>query len=120
MSGTIRVSLALLVAAASISLAVVAGATARGVTPDQLTAAGWHCVPDPGGAPRTVCSDPGQGPPVANGSPTYNLTVFGLDGTFIGTIHLIRGDLYQGQPCPPSGALYFFIARIGYYRCEHF
>ena len=120
MSGTIRVSLALLIAAASISLAVVGGATAQGVTPDQLVAAGWTCVPDPGGAPRTVCSDPGQGPPVANGSPTYNLTVFGLDGTFIGTIHLIRGDLYHGQPCPPSGALYFFIARIGYYRCAHF
>ena len=44
MSGTIRVSLALLIAAASISLAVVAGATAQGATADQLMAAGWHCV----------------------------------------------------------------------------
>jgi hypothetical protein len=29
-----------------------------------------------------------MGPPVANGSPTYDLNVFALDGTFIGTIHL--------------------------------
>jgi hypothetical protein len=122
MSGTIRVSLALLIAAAAISLALVGGATAQGVTPDQLTAAGWTCYLDPG-APRTVCADPGQGRPVPaepDGALSYNLTVFALDGTYIGTLHLIRGDLYHGQPCPPSGAPYFFISRIGYYRCEHF
>jgi hypothetical protein len=45
---------------------------------------------------------------------------FGLDGSFIGTIHLIRADLYRGQPCPQAGGLYFFIPPIGYYRCEHF
>lgn len=104
------------------SLAVVAAAPAEGVTPDQLTDAGWTCFVDPG-APRIVCSDPGHGRPIPgdpNAPPSYSFKVFALDGTFTGTLHLIRADLYQGEPCPPSGATYFFIPVIGYYRCEHF
>jgi hypothetical protein len=122
MSRRIRVSIALLIAAASISLAAVGGATAQGVSPEQLVAAGWTCFPDPGAPTRTVCSDPGHGRPVPgdpNAPPSYNFKLF-QDGSFIGTSHLIRADLYRGQKCPPSGALYFFIAPIGYYRCEHF
>jgi hypothetical protein len=46
--------------------------------------------------------------------------VFTLDGEFMGTIHLIRGDLYRGEPCPRSGGPYVFIAPLGYYKCEHF
>ena len=124
MSRTIRVSLALFIAAASISLTAVGGATAQGVTPDQLIAAGWTCFRDPNPAtPRTVCSDPGHGQPVPgdpNAPPSYNFKIFSLGGTFVGTAHLIRDDLYQGQPCPQTGGLYFHIAVIGYYRCEHF
>ena len=124
MSRTIRVSLALFIAAASISLAAVGAATAQGVTPDRLVAAGWTCFLDPAAPTRTVCSDPGHGRPVPgdpNAPPSYNFKLFKtLDGSFIGTSHLIRADLYSGQPCPPSGGLYFFIAPIGYYRCEHF
>ena len=122
MSRTIRVSLALLIALGAVALAAVEGATAEGVTPDKLIAAGWTCFRDPA-APRMVCSDPGHGRPVPgdpNAPPSYNFKLFNLDGSFIGTSHLIRADLYQGQPCPPTGALYFFIAPIGYYRCEHF
>jgi hypothetical protein len=52
--------------------------------------------------------------------PSYNFKIFALDGSFTGTVHLIRSDLYNGQPCPQTGGLYFFIAPIGYYRCEHF
>jgi hypothetical protein len=117
-----RLPLALFVVVASVSLAVIGGATAQGVTPDQLMAAGWTCFRDPG-APRTVCSDPGHGRPIPgdpNPPPSYNFKLFTLDGSFIGTSHLIRADLYRGQPCPPSGAPYFFIPPIGYYRCEHF
>jgi len=125
MSRTIRVSVALFIAAASISLAAVGGATAQGVTAEQLVAAGWTCFPDPPGGPptRTVCSDPGHGRPVPgdlDAPPSYNFKLFNLDGSFMGTSHLIRADLYSGQPCPPTGAPYFFIAPIGYYRCEHF
>jgi hypothetical protein len=111
-------------AVAALSGGVVAAATATGITPTQLTAAGWTCFLDPG-APRIVCSDPGHGrppvPPDPNGAPSYNFKIFGLDGSFTGTAHLIRADLYRGQPCPQTGGgPYFFIAPIGYYRCEHF
>jgi hypothetical protein len=112
-----------LVGAAALTLAVVGAASARGVSPEQLTAAGWTCFNDPG-APRIVCSDPGHGrpqvPAPADRPATYNFKIFGLDGSFTGTLHLIRSDLYHGQPCPQTGGLYFFIPPIGYYRCEHF
>jgi hypothetical protein len=122
MSRTIRVSIALLIAIGLGVVVAVGGATAKSVTPEQLITAGWTCFLDPG-APRTVCSDPGHGRPVPgdpNAPPTYNFKLFTLDGTFIGTSHLIRADLYRGQPCPRSGGLYLFIPPIGYYRCEHF
>jgi hypothetical protein len=114
--------LMLLIAAVALSFGSVTAAMATGLTPDQLTAAGWTCFRDPG-APRIVCSDPGHGRPVPadpNAPPSYNFKVFALDGSFTGTIHLIRADLYRGQPCPQAGGPYFFIAVIGYYRCEHF
>jgi hypothetical protein len=113
----------LVIAVLAASLGVVAAANANGVTPEQLTNAGWTCFVDPG-APRIVCSDPGHGRPSVpadpDGPPSFNFKVFGLDGTFRGTIHLIRADLYRGQPCRASGGPYFFIPVIGYYRCEHF
>ena len=34
-------------------------------------------------------------------------------------MHLIRADLYRGQPCGSDGA-YILIGLIGYYRCDHF
>ena len=127
MSRTIRVSLALFIAAAAISLAAVGGATAQGVTVEQLVAAGWTCFGDPpvGTPTRTVCSDPGHGRPVPgdlDAPPSYNFKLFNLppDGSFIGTSHLIRADLYSGEPCPPTGAPYVLIAPIGYRLCEHF
>jgi hypothetical protein len=115
--------LGLLIAGVAASLTIVGAAIAEGVTPAQLTNAGWTCFRDPG-APRTVCSDPGHGAPTVpadpNGPPSYNFKIFTLDGAFTGTAHLIRSDLYQGQPCPQTGSAYFFIAPIGYFRCEHF
>ena len=45
--------------------------------------------------------------------------IFSLDETFLGTTHLIRADLYRGQPCGSDGA-YIFIGLIGYFRCDHF
>ena len=105
------------------SAALGATAGAGGVSPSTLMNAGWTCFNDPG-APRIVCSDPGHGRPVIPAPPdrpaSYNFKIFSLDGTFVGTLHLIRDDLYQDQPCPQTGGLYFHITAIGYYRCEHF
>ena len=72
-----------------------------------------HRVQRPG--PRTA-GDTGASDRPAS----YNFKIFSLDGTFVGTLHLIRDDLYQGQPCLQTGGAYFHIAVIGYYRCEHF
>jgi hypothetical protein len=123
MKRRILTTAALVTASVAASLGGVGAATATGLTPDQLTAAGWTCFPDPG-APRTVCSDPGHGRPVPgnpDAPPSYNFKLFAPDGTFIGTSHLIRADLYRGEPCPQTGGgPYFFISVIGYFRCEHF
>ena len=113
----------LVVAVVALALGVVATAGAGGVSPSTLRNAGWTCFNDPG-APRIVCSDPGHGRPVIPAPPdrpaSYNFKIFSLDETFVGTVHLIRDDLYQDQPCPQTGGLYSHIAVIGYYRCEHF
>jgi len=116
----LRVATAL--AALVASLVAATAATAEGIDPQQLVKAGWTCFNDPA-SPRVVCSDPGHGrpriPADPNGPPSYNFKVFGLDGRFMGTIHLIRADLYSGQPCAQTGGSYVFIAPIGYFRCEH-
>jgi hypothetical protein len=120
-----RTTLALLIlalAVTAVSVSLVAAASASRVTPEQLTAAGWTCFRDPAN-PRISCSDPGHGRPVIGDPsppPSYDFMVFTLDGEFMGTIHLIRGDLYRGEPCPPSGGPYVFIAPLGYYKCEPF
>jgi hypothetical protein len=40
-------------------------------------------------------------------------------GEFLLTGHLIRADLYRGQPCGSGGEPYAFLAPIGYYMCTH-
>lgn len=112
--------LLLAIAALAASLVVVTPATA--VTPAQLTNAGWTCFVPPPFPDRIVCGNPGLGlppvPPVANGRPSYTFFVFDRAGNLRGTEHLIRPDLYHGQPCPQSS--WVFIAPIGYYECQHF
>ena len=97
MRRTLRSS-CLIAVAVVLSLAVVTAASAKGNTPEQLTAAGWTCFNDPGhGRPQV--------PPPVDRPPSYNFKIFALDGSFTGTIHLIRSDLYNGQPCPQTGGL---------------
>jgi hypothetical protein len=108
--------------AVAASLAVAPAATASGPTIGQLTNAGWTCMSSPV-VPRIVCSNSGLGEPAVptdpDGRPAYSHIIFSLDETFLGTAHLIRADLYRGQPCGRDGA-YFFIGLIGYYRCDSF
>jgi len=101
---------------------VLAGASARagGVTREHLESQGWTCVPFlPGN--RYSCFDPGLGRPFPGNPdlrPSYTFLGFDIStGAFIGTGHLIRQDLYRGQPCAPGGGSYVFRAAIGYYEC---
>ena len=98
---------------------------AQGPSPAQLAEQGWTCFipPVPGVGAR--CFNPAQGrPPVPplgeDGRAAYTAFAWTPAGDFQGHVHLIRADLYQGQPCPQAGALYVFRAAIGYYECNRF
>jgi hypothetical protein len=96
--------------------------TATAGTPPQrehLEARGWTCVeflP----ANRWSCVNPGLGRPLpGDPDPRPSYTFVGFDrttGDFLYTGHLIRQDLYAGQPCA-GGAPYVLRAPIGYYEC---
>jgi hypothetical protein len=114
----------LLVVAATLALlaALASSARAGGVTREKLEAQGWTCVeflP----ANRWSCFNPGLGRPFpGNPDPRPSYTFLGFDrtsGDFLYTGHLIRQDLYSGQPCGPGGASYDFRELIGYYECVH-
>jgi hypothetical protein len=113
--------LVLAIAALAASLVVVAPATADGPTPSQLEAQGWTCFVPPPFPDTIVCGNPALGlppvPPDPNGRASYSFLFFGLDGNLRGTIHMIRADLYHGQPCPATGGAYVFNPLNGYYRC---
>jgi hypothetical protein len=121
---------------AVIALAVPATAstTSGGLSPAQLTAAGWTCfnVPVTTIGPLGVhCAPPGQ-PFPPTGQPHIQLLYFfhttdpnSTVPDFTGTETLIRADLYQGQPCPTEpgpGGGYTFLPTIGlplnYFGCH--
>ena len=112
-------TIAALVAGAA--LAGVATANAEAVSPAQLQAHGWTCFVPPPFPDTIVCGNPAHGlPPVPadpDGRPSYSFLLFELDGSFRSTVHMIRADLYRGQPCPQTGGLYAFNPANGYYRC---
>ncbi len=98
-----------------------AAATADGLTAAQLQAQGWACR-IPAGENLLNCRSPGS-EPLPAGPTEVNFLVFDASGTaFLGTEHLIRADLYAGQPCQgtPSGTYQFIPVGPGYYACYHF
>ena len=104
-------------------IGVTAGpALAGGPSPEQLAAAGWTCFVPPIAGSGVVCFNPAQGrPPIPSlgedGRATYMVMRWTPAGEFDGHAHLIRPDLYAGQPCAQTGAPYVFSPRIGYYEC---
>jgi hypothetical protein len=110
-----------LVAVAAIFAVAAATASADGLTAAQLQAQGWACRIPPG---ETLlnCRSPGS-EPLPAGPTEVNFLVFDATGTtFLGTEHLIRSDLYAGQPCQgtPTGTYDFIPVGPGYYGCYHF
>ena len=120
--------------AALITGFVAAGSTAvpakaDGVTPAQLTAAGWTCIQPHLNPALLLCAPPGKGlPPLpgtpgfASRAPSYEFLVFEFaTGAFLGTDHLLRPDIYQnGQPpCPQQpGGQYIYIPRNDMWSCN--
>jgi hypothetical protein len=115
--------------AAAAAVATASPASAAGVTPTQLTAAGWTCV-QPGLFPELlVCAPPGVGlPPLpgtsgfADRAPSYEVVVFEFaTGARLGTQHLLRPDIYQqGQPpCPQQpGGQFSYNPRLDLWFCS--
>jgi hypothetical protein len=95
---------------------------AAGVTPTELAAHGWHCGPTP--VPNTIgCSQkdfptPGN-PPPADRPASFTALLFTESGTFLGTVLLVRSDLYHGQMCESTGEPYILRTFVGYYECLH-
>jgi hypothetical protein len=114
-----------LLAAASVSALsgfLASSARAEGPSRANLVAHGWTCVeflP----ANRWSCFGPGLGRPFPDNPdprPTYTFVAFDrTTDEFIYTGHLIREDLYSGQPCAPGDDPYVFRPAIRYYECIH-
>jgi hypothetical protein len=110
-------------------LATARPASADGVTPAQLTAAGWTCI-----QPRLIptlllCAPPGAGLPPLPGTPgfadrlpSYEFLVFEFaTGAFLGTEQLLRPDIYeQGKPpCPQQpGGQFIYNPRNDLWFCN--
>jgi hypothetical protein len=103
-------------------------AKADGVTPGQLSAAGWTCIQPRIDPTLMLCTPPGVGLPPLPGTPgfedrapSYEFLVFeNATGAFIGTQHLLRPDIYQRgtPPCPQQpGGEYSYIPRNDLWSC---
>jgi hypothetical protein len=115
-----RVTVALAIVAVALGVAATA-ASAGGLTAAQLQAQGWTCR-IPAGETLLNCRSPGS-EPLPAGPTEVSFLVFDASGTtFLGTEHLIRSDLYAGEPCrgTPSGTYDFIPVGPGYYGCYHF
>ena len=110
-------------------LATAGPASSQGVTPAQLTEAGWTCIQPRLFPTLLLCFPPGVGLPPLPGTagfadrlPSYELLVFDLaTGAFLGTQHDLRPDIYEhGQPpCPqaPTGQ-YIYNPRNDLWFCN--
>lgn len=120
---------AVLAVALAGALATAGPASATGVTPAQLTTAGWTCIQPRLFPTLLLCAPPGVGlPPLvgtpgfADRAPTYELLVFEFaTGTRLGTQLLLRPDIYQqGQPpCPQQpGGQFIYNPRNDLWFCN--
>jgi len=116
-------TLALVIAGASVFAISAAGSSSA--TMAQAQAAGWDCNPQVLIVGYFHCAPPGK-PSVLDmiqgttDTPSIVLRVFYPSGEFAGTEHLIRADLYEGQPCPQDNLVTWDLLPFGYRACHHF
>ena len=110
--------------------ALVAGVTAlvrrrtgdrREREPAQLQAQGWTCFVPPNlpqhDRVRQSGSRAAAGAARLERAPVIQLPALQPRRSFRANVHMIRADLYGGQPCPQTGGQYVFNPANGYYRC---
>src|SRR5215208_3223111 len=96
---------ALAVAVVGATMFAVSASGSSHATMAQAQAAGWDCNPQILIVGYFHCAPPGK-PSVLDmiegntDTPSIVLRVFSPSGVLAGTEHLMRADLYQGQPCP--------------------
>ena len=121
--------LGVLVAVASFIAVTAAPVRAAGVTPEQLSQAGWTCIQPRLYPALLLCFSPGVGLPPLPGTvgfadrlPSYENLVFDLaTGAFLGVQHALRPDIYeQGKPpCPQQpGGQYLYNPRNDLWICN--
>jgi hypothetical protein len=120
---------ALMAVAATVFVAsAIAVPKGQGVTPDQLSQAGWICIQPRLDPTVLLCAPPGRGlPPLpgtegfADRAPSYEFKVFDFaTGAFLGTEHLLRPDIYLHgtPPCPQQpGGEYLYNGRNDLWFC---
>jgi hypothetical protein len=124
------------VAAATALTCLVAmpmSAIAGGLSPAQLTKAGWTCIlPPPEFNPNVHCLPSDQLAAVVSGEARVVISLaFATDdlgateAPLLGTERMIRADVFAGQPCPtdpPSLGYSWLYPRFGwdYYICHTF
>jgi hypothetical protein len=104
-----------------------------GVSPAQLSDAGWTCINGPRPFnPRVHCAPPGQLDRVISGeAETATFLTFDTEdptstnAPFLGTERMIRADIFHGQPCPtdPPSREYSYLGPLlgwDYYICHTF
>ena len=103
-------------------------AKADGVTPGQLADSGWTCIQPLLFPTLLLCFPPGVGLPPLPGTPgfedrapAFDVLVFDYaTGSFIGTQHLLRPDIYERgtPPCPQQpGGEYIYNPRNDLWSC---
>ena len=125
---TFRASIIAALAATVMTIALTGSALAgqAGLTDmERAQAANWDCNPQILIVGYFHCAPPGK-PSVLdmiNGdtsAPSIVLRVFNPDGSFAGTEHLQRADLYAGQRCPQDNLAEWDLLPFGYRACHHF
>jgi len=122
MTSRMRRAVALLALTGALTvIGVTAGpGLAQGPSPAQLAEQGWVCVKPPPAWIGMRCYNPGEGhPPLPSfgeaGRASYTAMDWAPSGEFLGHVHMIRADLYAGQPCQSGGP--YVLNLLGYYQC---
>ena len=123
----LRVSIiaALMLATAALAGSALGGGNAGLTDMQRVQAANWDCSPQILIVGYFHCAPPGK-PSVLdmiNGDRSAEsivLRVFNPNGSFAGTEHLQRADLYAGQPCPQDNLAEWDLLPFGYRACHHF
>ena len=112
-------------AAGLASLAIAGPASA--VTTSALEKAGWNCIAPLPVTDELHCARPGGLPALLTGQTrALTMLVFDSSGTqLLGTEHNVRGDVFNGQPCPTDPPTYKYtylgpIFGIDYWACHRF